>query len=217
MTNLYITAQGGDLGYLLKELEKGNDKSMKNLKMTENNVKFYASQIALAIHHLHSLGILYRDIKPQNVLLDTSGYCKISDFGIVKFIENGEKVIGGAGTPGYRSPEVELGKKYSYDCDWWSFGVTLYFMVMGKLPKLNKKNNYDLEDHEHPSGFVKDFSGSKGKDFKKTKKMIKGLLKRKVKKRLGTKKGGAASVFQHNFFKKFDFEAILKKQTKAPW
>lgn len=97
-----------------------------------NIVKFYAVQIALGVGYLHSKGLMHRDIKSENVLIDSDGYLKIIDFGLAKQIIDGKESLektAGRGTPGYMSPEVSTTGKYSYDADWWSVGCLLYFIA----------------------------------------------------------------------------------------
>ena len=73
----------------------------KEKTFDEDRVRFYAAQIALALDHLHSFGIIYRDLKPENVLMDDEGYVKIADFGMAKHLKEGEKTMSFCGTPEY--------------------------------------------------------------------------------------------------------------------
>ncbi len=86
---------------------------------------FYASQIGLALQHLHDYGIIYRDLKPENILMTEDGYLKLADFGMAKKLKENEKTLSFCGTPEYLSPEVITGEGHNKSCDWWSFGVLM--------------------------------------------------------------------------------------------
>jgi serum/glucocorticoid-regulated kinase 2 len=109
-------------------------------RFTEEAAAFYAAEIFLAIEHLHSKKILYRDLKPENVLLDSDGHVRLCDFGLAKEgidLPNGTKTF--CGTPEYIAPEVLMGQEYSLPVDWWAFGVFLYEIVIG-IPAFYSKN-----------------------------------------------------------------------------
>jgi protein kinase X len=140
---------------------------------------FYAAQIVLALEHLHSQGIVYRDIKPENILIDERGYLKLIDMGLAKVISERTATI--CGTPQYLAPEVFGDSGYDYSVDWWSFGVLLYEMLCGFLP-INDNDQMALfgkiqsPDHkiQYPSGIDK---GAKS--------LIKHLLVRDPRNRYG--------------------------------
>ncbi len=118
-TELYLVMpfmQGGDLRYHLKE------RGTMNVETT----RFYAAQIALGLMDLHSKRIVYRDLKPENVLLDATGNCRVSDFGLACILRKADnyKTSGQSGTRGYQSPEVVNDEWYGCESDMWSFGVS---------------------------------------------------------------------------------------------
>ncbi|KAJ3160256.1 camp-dependent protein kinase catalytic subunit [Geranomyces variabilis] len=100
--------------------------------LSEELGRFYATEVAMALSYLHSQNIVYRDLKPENVLLDDCGHVKLEDFGFAKVIDGTTRTF--CGTPSYIPPEVLLQKEYSSAVDWWSFGVLLFEMLSGCSP-----------------------------------------------------------------------------------
>ncbi len=129
--------------YLIMDLMTGGDlKYHLNHDgiFEENRARFYSAQILLGIEHIHGKGIIYRDLKLENVLMDDRGHVKISDLGLAVSIEDG-LVRGYAGTPGYTAPEVVLTQYYDQQVDFFSFGVVIYRSLCGKKPFAKKKSS----------------------------------------------------------------------------
>jgi cGMP-dependent protein kinase len=106
-------------------------KNIRNLFET----KFYSASIFLAIEYIHKKRIIHRDIKPANIMIDKKGYIKLIDFGTAKLLNNeNEKTKTVIGSPNFISPEVLLGKGYSFSCDYWSVGICIYYIYYGNLP-----------------------------------------------------------------------------------
>jgi serine/threonine protein kinase len=115
---------GGDLASILA----------KEGRLGEGRVKFLAAEIAVGLHLLHSKGVVYRDLKPENVLLDSRGHVVLTDFGLSKILAANPKTKTFCGTAEYLAPEILKGVEYDQSVDWWSFGTMLYEMVTGITP-----------------------------------------------------------------------------------
>lgn len=126
--------QGGELYHHLR----------KKTRFPEDIAKFYACQILSGLVYLHSLNIMYRDMKPENILLDENGNACLADFGISKVLDSHEKTTSFVGTPEYVAPEIILQKGHNKSVDIWCFGILLYEMVYGLPPFYNKNQNVML-------------------------------------------------------------------------
>ncbi len=124
-TKLYLVMDYYNGGELFLHLRKNN-------RFQEEQAKFYLAQIILAIEFLHSNKIIYRDIKPENIILDDMGYIKLTDFGLAKDeIQDEVGTQTFCGTPEYLAPEIIRGDKYGKSVDIWCMGILLYEMLFG--------------------------------------------------------------------------------------
>lgn len=126
--------QGGEIYYQLRKMTR----------FPENIVKFYSAQILSGLAYLHSKNIMYRDLKPENVLLDECGNACLADFGISKILNEKESTKSFVGTPEYVAPEIILQKGYNKSIDIWCFGILLFEMTFGLPPFYNKNPNVML-------------------------------------------------------------------------
>lgn len=95
---------------------------------------FYAAQIVLCFEYIHSKEMVFRDLKPENVLVDTDGYLKLADFGFIKRLKNGAKTYTFCGTPEYIAPEIITNTGYSSSVDWYALGIMIYELMYGRPP-----------------------------------------------------------------------------------
>lgn len=178
---------------------------------------FYAACIIAGLEHLHERRIAFRDLKPENVMLDEQGYGKIIDMGLARFVVG--KTYTQCGTPDYMPPEViDPPHAHSLSCDWWALGVVVYELLCGQPPFDDDGLDAPLERlmairrSQEINELTFPFSCPVlGKSF------VQALLQ-KLPHRLGAK-FGAASVRKHNFFCShlFDFDALHLQKLPSPW
>ena len=178
----------------------------------EKNVKFYASIIGLSLEYLHKKGIVYRDIKPENILLEKDGYLKLIDFGMAKILKEDEKTNSFCGTPEYLAPEIITGEGHNRMADWWSYGTLVYEMLFGIPPFFNENVEmmYELITNKELR-FPKKFNVSD-----EAKDLLRKLLVKKQTERFGIN-GGFEEIKKHPFFKGIDFKALEEKKIEAPF
>ncbi|GAA5957154.1 hypothetical protein JCM3765_005422 [Sporobolomyces pararoseus] len=197
---------GGDLRFHLDRLGS----------MKEEAVRFYVAEMALALGDLHKLGIVHRDIKPDNILLDERGHAHLTDFNIAVHFTERRALTSVAGSMAYMAPEVLSKRGYFSTVDWWSLGVVAYELLFGKRPYRGKTNSTltDAILHE-PIKFpdnVEQVVSQAGLDC------IRGLLQRDPKKRLGCVGTGGLEAFkQHPWFAGYDWGVLERKEAIPPF
>jgi serum/glucocorticoid-regulated kinase 2 len=175
-------------------------------RFAEPVAAFFTGEIFLALEHLHSKGILYRDLKPENVLLDQDGHIRLCDFGLSKEgidLPNGTQTF--CGTPEYLAPELISGEEYTLPLDWWAFGIFLYELVVGIPPfySKNKQTMYRKILMEPPM-----FPPNVSPAFEE---LVNGLLKKNPLERFGS-----AQIRESAFYGQIDFDLMQRKEIPPP-
>ncbi len=176
----------------------------------EDTARFYAASVVLAFEFMHEKNIIYRDLKPENLLLDHLGFLKVTDFGFAKEIGKDGRTWTLCGTPDYLAPEIVSGKGHGKAVDWWTLGVLIYEMLASYPP---------FYDEEPMKTYQKIVSGkvTYPPHFSaEAVNLISKLLQLKAANRLGVIKGGAALIKAHPWFKGFDWNAHVAQKITPP-
>ncbi|KAI8337906.1 kinase-like domain-containing protein [Chlamydoabsidia padenii] len=200
--NLYMVMEfvsGGEVFSLLR----------KHQKFSEDTARFYASEVLLSIAYLHSHNIIYRDLKPENLLIDTQGHLKITDFGFAKYVPDVTYTM--CGTPDYLAPEIIESKGYGKAVDYWSLGVLIYEMLAG-FPPFYDENQFRLyEKIVRCQPTFPDHFSPQAKD------LLSHLLTTDLTQRYGNLKRGYMDLVDHPWFASVDFVKIANRQVSPPF
>ena len=217
IVNMYFAFQDFSNLYLVMDLLTGGDlryQIVRHKTFNENQTKFFLANIILGLEYIHSKNIIHRDIKPENLVMESTGYIRITDFGVAK-INMKDNSSETSGTPGYMAPEVLFVQNHSFPCDFFAIGVIGFEFMLGVRPYLGRSRqeikevvfNFQAKiyDEDIPENWSKE-----SVDF------INKLLLRKPNKRLGYK-NGVNELKNHNWFKDIDWEKLEKKEVEAPF
>ena len=200
--------QGQNYIYILTDYMEGGNLSSylgRDKVLPKDAIRLYGAEIILALEDLHKNDIIYRDLKPQNVLVDSQGHIKICDFGISKFLKPFQRTDTFAGSPNYFAPEMNSQDDYDKNSDWWSLGVLLFYIRYGDVPFEYTREN--VQKVVNKSLYIQ--SNGRFKD------LIEGLLCVDPKNRLGSK-NDAEDIKKHPFFKEINWEEVKKRKYKTP-
>jgi len=208
--NLYLVMEylpGGDLWHLMQR-----NKAVAKC-FGEADVRFYVSQVILALEYLHRMDIVYRDLKPENIFIDANGYLKIGDFGCSKRLRNDGRARTHCGTTQYMAPEIVTRQLYTRAVDYWSLGVLLYEFIRGETP-FSGRNQMETYEKIVTGRYTPPRNVSR-----ELRDLIQKLLVVDSWRRLGNWKNGFMDLKMHDWFvrSKFSWERILQKGPKAPF
>lgn len=191
-------APGGELFTFLRKAGRFNEKASK----------FYASSVVTVFEQLHQKLIVYRDLKPENLILDDKGFLKVCDFGLAKVVTDRTWTL--CGTPDYLAPEIILSKGHNKAVDYWALGILIYEMCAGFVPYYSDDpmEVYQLilaGDLKFPSHFSRAAMD-----------LVTKLLTQNQVKRIGMMKNGIKDIFKHKWFAGYDWTALLGRTMTPP-
>lgn len=178
---------------------------------SEGRTRFYVAEVTSAIAYLHRMSVIYRDLKPENLLIDVEGHCKVTDFGLSKEgIEDNHSAMTMCGTPEYLAPEILDKRGHGKAVDWYSVGALTYEMLTGLPPFYTKDRQKLFERIRRSELEYPDTVSRLAKTF------LQALLQRDPDKRLGGNAGGD-EVKNHAFFQSLDWIALEERRVKPPF
>ncbi|XP_063904047.1 cGMP-dependent protein kinase, isozyme 2 forms cD4/T1/T3A/T3B-like isoform X3 [Zophobas morio] len=193
---------GGELWTVLRD--KGH--------FDDATTRFYTACVVEAFDYLHSRNIIYRDLKPENLLLDNQGYVKLVDFGFAKKLHSGRKTWTFCGTPEYVAPEVILNKGHDISADYWSLGVLMFELLTGTPPftGADPMKTYNIilkgiDAIDFPRNITRNAMA-----------LIKKLCRDNPAERLGYQKGGISEIQKHKWFDGFNWEGLVNRTLSPP-
>ena len=217
LVRLVATFQDGKMLYMCMETVMGGELFNRLARVggavPERHAQFYAACVVLAFEYLQARHYVYRDLKPENLLVDTDGYVKVADFGFAKRLLPGEKTYTLCGTPEYMAPELFRQSGHGKGVDWWALGVLVYEMVVGAPPFYSP----DGDGAEQMQRTLKaKYSFPSGLSAP-CKDLVRRLLHVNQTRRLGCLRDGAADVVKHQWFERVDWTAVAERRAQAPW
>uniref|UniRef100_A0A673B0U3 Protein kinase C n=1 Tax=Sphaeramia orbicularis TaxID=375764 RepID=A0A673B0U3_9TELE len=217
LTQLYCCFQTRDRLFFVMEYVNGGDlmfQIQRSRKFDEPRSRFYAAEVTSALMFLHRNGVIYRDLKLDNILLDAEGHCKLADFGMCKEgIMNGVTTTTFCGTPDYIAPEILQELEYGASVDWWALGVLMYEMMAGQ-PPFEADNEDDLfesilhDDVLYPVWLSKEAVS-----------ILRAFMTKNPAKRLGcvVSQGCEDAIKSHAFFREIDWVLLEQRKVKPPF
>lgn len=214
LIKLISTFNDNDSLYFLLEPSLGGElfRVLRAVKaFPPSQARFYASCVISGFQHLHKQNLIYRDLKPENLLIGEDGYIKVTDFGFVKEITHKTHTM--CGTPEYLAPEIVTAHGHGKPVDWWCVGILIYEMLVSHTPFYRSGEDQMEMYRRIVSGHVR-YPSHLTSDAKK---LIGRLLELQPSRRLGSSQAGAEEIKSHAWFGDFDFQALHDKTLKAPF
>ena len=212
LVNLHAYAHDSRHLYFVMELVQGGELFLylRSLgKLETMHAQLYAAQVVLMFEYLHAKEIVYRDLKPENLLINRDGYLKLTDFGFAKVVEGRTYTL--CGTPEYLAPEVLLSKGHGKPVDWWTLGILTYEMLAGRDP---------FSDSEPMKLYQRILRGRVRfpRNFDRAaRSLIKHLLQADLAKRFGNLKNGVQDIKSHRWFAGLDWVRLAQREVPMPY
>jgi len=212
---LFETYNGTQSLYFLLEPALGGELfatyNRKGFHGSEKHCKYYVAGVVFAFEHLHARRIIYRDLKPENLLLNEFGHLKLTDMGLAKFVIG--KTYTTCGTPDYFAPELIASTGHTNAVDWWTLGVLIFELMSGHPPF---ESAYPMQI------YAKVMKGIGKVTFPpkcqgEVEKIIKGLLKREPSERLAVRPGKTQNLKTHKWYVDFNWDAMEKIELEPPY
>jgi len=211
LMKIHYSLQKPDKLYLVMDFTNGGElfyHLQSERRFSPERSRFYAAEIVMGLEHLHKNGIIYRDLKPENLLLDASGHIKMTDFGLSKEnLANDDRTNTFCGTPEYLAPEVLDGKDYNKAVDWWSLGTLIYEMLTGLPPFYDEdvQKMYNLKMTAELT--IPDYVDDKAKD----------IMRKFLDRNPSTRLQDADAIKAHPYFKGMDWDKIYRREVPPPY
>jgi cGMP-dependent protein kinase len=215
ITKLYATYNGSQTLYFLMEVALGGELyatyNRKGFHGSEKHARYYIAGVVFAFEHLHERRIIYRDLKPENLLLNEQGHPKLTDMGLAKFVIG--KTYTTCGTPDYFSPELIASTGHTNAVDWWTLGILIFELMSGHPPF---ESAYPMQIYSKVMKgigkvvFPPKCNGPVGD-------LIRDLLKREPSERAAMRPGGTKNIKDHKWYQGFDWSAMAKLQLDPPY
>ena len=214
LVKLFCCFQDQEHLYFIMEFIQGGELFFhlhRELRFDDEKTRFYIAELILVLNFLHSNKIIYRDIKPENILLDVEGHIKLTDFGLSRLCsENNEKAFTICGTIYYIAPEILERKGYDNTVDLWSLGCLMYEMLNGR-PLFNFNiGKVDINEYKKKIILPNNFSDE-------AKDLITKLLDLDPKKRIGAGNKGFDNLKKHKYFEGINWDDLEKKKITPPF
>lgn len=214
LLNLHCCFQTENRIYFVMEYISGGDLMwhIQKSRFSAKRAKFYACEVLLALKHFHDNGIVYRDLKLDNILLTNTGHIKIADYGLCKENMWHNSTTGTfCGTPEFMAPEIVSGKQYDRSVDWWAFGVLLFQMLLCQSPFKGDDedeifNAIEHDDVKYPISMPR-----------QTVLILQALLTKDPNQRLGSSERDALDVMEHPYFADVPFDDVLNCRIPPPY
>ena len=203
-TKLFLILEYCPNGDLAKHL-------MLEKRFSEPRAKFYICEVLLALENLHQRDIIFRDLKPDNVVLDKDGHCKLTDFGLSKEgVNENQFAQSFCGSIAYLAPEMLKKKGHGKAVDWYLLGVLFYEMLIGITPYFTGRKEDIFHNIEYGELKIPNFVSPEAAEI------LRRLLERDPSKRLGGSIKDAQEIKEHPYFKDVDWDKVYNKQIKPP-